>query len=38
MRTEDAVAYKGIALGAFLNILKGAFDRTSFDVLTKAAE
>jgi hypothetical protein len=37
MRIEDAVAHKEIALGAFFHI-EGAFDRTSFDVLTEAAQ
>jgi hypothetical protein len=33
MRTENAVTYKEIALGAFLD-MEGAFDRTSFSVIT----
>jgi hypothetical protein len=37
MRIENAVAYKEIALEAFLDI-EGAFDRTSFAVITEAAE
>jgi hypothetical protein len=34
---RSAIEYKEIALGAFLDI-EGAFDRTSFDVITQAAE
>jgi hypothetical protein len=37
MRTEDAVAYEEIALGAFLDI-EEASGRTSFDVITETAE
>jgi hypothetical protein len=33
MRTENALAYKEISLGAFLHI-EWAFDRTSFAVIT----
>jgi hypothetical protein len=36
-RTENAVEYKDIALGAFLD-MEGAFDRTSFDKIKQAAE
>jgi hypothetical protein len=35
--TENATEYKEIALGAFLDI-EGAFDRTSYEVITHAAE
>jgi hypothetical protein len=35
--TESAIKYQEIALRAFLDT-EGAFDRTSFDVLTQAAE
>jgi hypothetical protein len=34
MQIEDAVTYKEIAQGAFLDI-EGTFDRTSFDVFQK---
>jgi hypothetical protein len=34
---ESVIEYKEVALGAFLDI-EGAFDRTSFDVITHAAE
>jgi hypothetical protein len=37
MRTENAMAHKEIALGAFLDI-EEAFYRTSFAVTTEAAE
>jgi hypothetical protein len=37
MQTEDAVAHKETDLWAFLE-KEGAFDRTSFDVITEAAE
>jgi hypothetical protein len=37
MRIESAMTYKEIALGAFLD-KEGAFDRTSFAVITEAAE
>jgi hypothetical protein len=36
LRTENAIQYKDIALGAFLDI-EGAFDRTSFDTIIQAA-
>jgi hypothetical protein len=36
-RIENAIVHKDIALGAFLDI-EGAFDRTLFDIITKAAE
>jgi hypothetical protein len=34
---ENAIQYKDIALGAYLDI-EGAFDRTSFDTMIQAAE
>jgi hypothetical protein len=37
IRIKNAVACKEIALGAFLDI-EEVFDRTSFAVITKAAE
>jgi hypothetical protein len=36
-RIESAIEYKEIALAAFLDI-EGAFDRTSFEVITQVAE
>jgi hypothetical protein len=36
-RTESATEHKEIALAAFLDI-EGAFDRTSFEVITQAGE
>jgi hypothetical protein len=36
-RIENAIEYKDIALGAFLD-KEGAFDRTSFDIIKQAAE
>jgi hypothetical protein len=34
---ESAIEHKDIALGAFLNT-EGTFDRTSFDIIKRAAE
>jgi hypothetical protein len=36
-RIENAIEYKDIALGAYLE-MEGAFDRTSFDTMKQAAE
>jgi hypothetical protein len=36
-RIERATEYKDIALGAFLDT-EGTFDRTSFDIIKRAAE